>query len=270
MKRILVPTDFSGNAITALDYSIDMANHFGSKILLVHSYWVPSKAGSFISLERIMLNDINRQMAAMVKRVEKRLKNGASVDRKILRGTTIASIVDMAKQGPADIIMMGTQGASGLKGIFLGSTTNGVIQNTKTPVLAIPAEFQFRPIESIVLAIDDLEIISSQTFQPLVQMARHCKARIMVYHLDRGDKDPGIDPSISMFLDGVEHSFHYELKKDSVNESINRFVAEQNADMLCMVRRERGFLERTLHKSATQKEVLNSIVPLLILHDPKP
>jgi len=65
----------------------------------------------------------------------------------------------------------------------------------------------------------------------------------------------------------VEHSFHYELDRDEVNESINSFVKDSAADLLCMLRRPRGFMEEVFHVSATTKEVFDSPVPLLVLKD---
>jgi nucleotide-binding universal stress UspA family protein len=42
-------------------------------------------------------------------------------------------------------------------------------------------------------------------------------------------------------------------------------VAAQGADLLCMIRRSRGFLESIFQGSATTRQVYNSPVPLLVL-----
>lgn len=267
MKRILVPTDFSKNADNALSYALAIANAFGSEITLLHLYKVYSTSGMFVSVESYMKEDAAAHMLEKVRRIEAHLEGEARIVTKIVRGDAVRMITDIADKSAYDLIIMGTQGASGLEEIFVGSTTNGVLKNTRRPVLAIPHNFKFRNIRKIVLAIDEGTVSHAGVLMPLVKLARRFSASVQVYHKDTGAKDPGMDSSVDMFLDDVEHSFHYELDTDRINKSINDFVADTGADMLCMIRRQRGFLKEIFHVSSTSKEVFDSPVPLLVLHD---
>ncbi len=76
----------------------------------------------------------------------------------------------------------------------------------------------------------------------------------------------GYDPGIDISLEEVPHTFHKFSGSNEVNEIVNLFVSEENADMICMIRRGRGFWENLFHKSVTRKEIFNSPVPLLVLH----
>ncbi|HQU57560.1 MAG: universal stress protein [Phaeodactylibacter sp.] len=267
MKKILFPTDFSSNAENALAYAIDFANKCTGKITLLHTFRLHSSAAMFLSVESIMEQDAIKQMASLIQRMEPKLREGAKIDSKIVRGDAVPVITDMADKSGFDLIIMGTQGATGLKEVFFGSTANGVLKNSETPVLAIPNGFAFRPIRKIVFAVDEAGITHPGVTSMLVQMAKMCGAKIFVFHQGLGKNDDGIDPSVDIYLDGAKYSFHYELDDASINESINSFVADYEADMLCMVRRQRGFLEEAFHVSATTREVFNSPVPLLVLHD---
>lgn len=267
MKKILVPTDFSRNAENALAYAVEVAGKFGSRITLLHTYKVYSSAGMFLSVESYMEKDAAEKMRSIISRIQPLLANGASIESRIIRGDATPSISDVAEKGSYDLIIMGTQGASGLKEIFTGSITNGVMKSTLAPVLAIPNGYSYQPISSIVFAVDEEGISHPGVTAPLVKIARAFNARVHVFHQDLGSRDDGIDPSVDIFLDGVGHSFHYELDEQNINESINNFVTDYQAGLLCMVRRRRGFLEEVFHVSATTREVFNSPVPLLILHD---
>lgn len=267
MKKILAPTDFSNNARQALPYVVAIANLFGSEITLVHTYRVYSTTGMFVSVESYMREDARADMLKLVREIERQLENGARVRTKIVRGDAIPVITDIAEKENFDLIVMGTQGASGLKEIFLGSTTHGVSRQTGTPVLAIPAGFIYRPIEKVVLAIDEEGIPYAKVIAPLVNLCKALEARIAVYHKDTGDGGRGIDPSVDIFLEGVDYSLHYELDTDNINDSINNFVLDYQADLLCMIRRKLSFLEKIFHTSHTSKEVFDSPTPLLILHD---
>ena len=267
MKNILVPTDFSKNAESALLYAAEIANKFGSKITLLNTFKVYSSAGMFLSVESYMEKDAAKQMLATIHRVEPRLKGGATIESKIVRGDAVPVITDLAEKGGFNLIIMGTQGASGLKEIFTGSITNGVMKQTHTPVLAIPNGYQYQPVNTIVFAVDEAGISHPGVTAVLVKLARAFEAKVHVFHQGLSSKDDGIDPTVDIFLDGIPHSFHYELDEQNINESINGFVGDYQANLLCMVRRQRGFLEEVFHVSATTREVFNSPAPLLILHD---
>lgn len=267
MHKILVPTDFSENAFNALEYAVEMANLFGSSITLLHTYTASSTSGMFVSVESFMKKDAAEQALLALRKVEPRLQGEAAVDTQILRGPTNRTIREVADEQGYDLIIMGTQGASGLAEVFLGSTANSVIKDALTPVLAIPNGSSYRPIRQIVFAIDDEGIGHAGVVKPLVQLAKKTHAPVRVFHQALDAERDGIDPSVDLYLEEVEHSFHYELDQEDINESINSFVKDNQAELLCMLRRSRGFLEEVFHRSATTKEVFDSPVPLLVLKD---
>jgi nucleotide-binding universal stress UspA family protein len=79
MDKIFVPVDFSKNSKNALEYAIQIGNLFGSTIHLVHTYKVSNRAGMFISVEQYVLEDVEQEMSLLLKEMEPRLENGASL-----------------------------------------------------------------------------------------------------------------------------------------------------------------------------------------------
>ena len=267
MKKILVPTDFSENAILAIDYAIALANQFGSTLTLLNLYKVYSSTGMFISVEHYMKEDAAEHMLRLMTTIEKHLVNGAMVETKIIRGDAVDVIAELADKSDYDLVVMGRQGASGLREQLFGSTTIGVIRKAETPVLVVPVDCRYKPFKTIVLALDQKGISYSGRLSALLQIAKAYEAKIHIFHKDDGDSDKGMDPSINLYFEGIDHSFHYELEVDNLVESINQFAEDYGANLLCLIRREREFLQKIFHKSVTKREILSSTVPLLILHD---
>lgn len=267
MKKILVPTDFSENAYNALNFAIAFANEFGSEISLIHTFKLYSSTGMFISVESYMEEDARKDLAEMIRETRPKLKKGATIKHKLYRGDAAPVIASVADQEKYDLIIMGTQGASGLKEVFTGSTTNGVIKASHTPLLMIPEGFTYRPITSAVFAIDQDDISREQVVTPLVKIARIFQAKIHVFHQDTGGQDTGIKARIKKLLDPVEASYHFRLDRQHITDSIDDFVEETQADLLCMIRRKRSFLENIFHQSVTTEEAFHSQVPLLVMHD---
>lgn len=55
------------------------------------------------------------------------------------------------KEQKIDLVVMGTKGASGVTEILIGSNTADVIEKCHCPVLAIPAESDFKTPTKVVL-----------------------------------------------------------------------------------------------------------------------
>lgn len=264
MRNILVPIDFSENARNALAYAIDLAGRFQSDIFLLHAYRVPTKTGVFASFEDQVLEEVKPEMKEWESWTRERLGEGSSVTSFLVRDDVEHAVASVAGRQAIDLIVMGTQGASGIREVFLGSNTSAVLNFAALPLLAVPEGCKNCPLKTIVFAVDDLDIPFAESLQPLIKLARGVKARILVYHLEK-DEDTGVDPALEALLEGIDHSFHFEPGGGDVNERINQFVGQYKGDLLVMLRRKKGFFQRLFQGSVTAREVFNSPVPLLVL-----
>jgi len=267
MKRILVPTDFSSNAQNAAVFAINLANYFGSKVCFLHTYQIYSTAGMLVSVESYMQRDSEELMEKEMALFESQLRNGAQLESKVIKGDAISLIQSIADKGAYDMIVMGTQGSSSSKEIFLGSVTNGILKKVKTPVLAIPSDYTYKDFSKIVLTVDAEPIAEDKIIEPLLSLAAPNDAKIEVLHYSGNGQRKEIDDTIAKALNGSKFAFHYDGNGQSLNESIDQFVEKENADLLCMIRRKRGFWESLFHYSQTSREALHSPIPLLILQE---
>lgn len=268
MKKILVPTDFSKHADNALSFAIAIANRLSSHITLYHAFKVHTTTADMLrSVEPYIREDAEADMKELVSKSQAKLSNGATLEGMAVKGDTIDSITHKADQEKYDLIVMGTQGASGLLEVFLGSTTNGVIRRTKTPVLAIPNGYEYKAFQDIVLAVDSREIGEPELLQPLIFLVKAYGAKLSIYHKVEGQKDEGIDPSLGFLLKDIEFGHNLDFSKKSVKEGITDFIDAYGGDLLCMIRRRQGFLERLFLQSVTRKEAFTTELPLLVLQD---
>ncbi len=270
MHCILFPTDFSQNTNTALDYAIDLANQFSCKLILLNTYKLSHRGGMFIGAEKEMRKESREQMATLVKKVKKKLEDEATLEGKVVKGEAISTIIQAAKKLEVSMIVMGTQGANGLKEVFIGSTTNGVMKGAKIPVLVVPSEFEYRPLKSIALSIDEKIISSKISLESLRMIIYRYDAKVCSFHISSSKKDKTneMEDELSSILEGINFSFSkIDAGEVGINQKIEAFVVNEKADMLCMIKRDRGFWGNLFHSSVTTKEVFHSSVPLLVLHD---
>lgn len=268
MKKILVPTDFSDNANNALRYAINIANFFDStEVHVLHVYASISITGGFEEVREYVKEDAERMLSDDIRKFKNSIWGRTQIIGRAVDGHVRDVICSIAKHEKMDLVVMGTQGATGLKEVFLGSHTSSIMKKIDTPLLAIPSRFKYRPIKDITFAVDTGIVADLDLLDPLIQLTKAYKAKVKVMHLETEKMVVGYDPGIKVSLEGVDHSFHRITGSNDTNGVINLFVFEENSDLLCLIRRKRGFWENLFHRSITTKEIFDSPVPLLILHN---
>ncbi|MCB9881937.1 MAG: universal stress protein [Planctomycetes bacterium] len=146
-RRILMPTDLSECSWAALPTAQDLARDYGATL---HVGFVIEHPHHLTSLNPYGVTNRGFDLDATVEEVTREAKRliaqriARSVDPvdakiEVLQGTNTArTIVEMAKNLEADLIVISTHGHTGLKHLLLGSVTEKVIRTAPCSVLAIP------------------------------------------------------------------------------------------------------------------------------------
>ena len=140
-KNFLVPTDFGPSSDAALEVAIDLANKYGAKLTLVHTYEIPSftyegMAYTTVDVFTPIMNAARAQFDAKVKEVERRVPGATGVLR---MGAPWQEILSVLSDTGADLVVMGTHGRKGVAHALIGSVAEKVVRMAKVPVLTVHA-----------------------------------------------------------------------------------------------------------------------------------
>ncbi len=155
MKKILVPCDFSNPAIDAFRFAIEVANQSGGEIILLHSIELPVTYDTTMMpslyFEEQALKDMKESAEKHFKKLQtKWVKGNLKVSSIIEYGPVTPTITRFAEEKKADLIVMGTKGASGLKDYFVGSNTEKIVRKSSVPVIAVKKYVKASAIRNIV------------------------------------------------------------------------------------------------------------------------
>lgn len=145
-KRILVAIDGSEQSYKALDHAIIIAEKFGSelKILTVvpkQQLFVYMPAGvyshviPFDTLDTLI--PIYTKILAAAEAKVRSEHADVNVTTILMEGQPSVKIVDVAEKEESDIIIMGSRRIRGINGWMMGSTSHGVINSCKKPILIL-------------------------------------------------------------------------------------------------------------------------------------
>lgn len=142
-KTILFATDFSECSAAAFDYAYSLAKKCTARLVLVHvvsepvdmrGFYVPHI--SFDVLEQEIIDGAKNMMDSFC---SDKFKPGDDYSACVVTGLAYEEVINQAKIAHADLIVMGTNGRSGLDHMLFGSTAEKVVRKSPIPVLTVSA-----------------------------------------------------------------------------------------------------------------------------------
>ncbi|MCB1863449.1 MAG: universal stress protein [Gammaproteobacteria bacterium] len=140
IEKILVPTDFSEAAEKAFDYALFLAETHTAEVTILHvvdqlqgmaQYEILALTPAEIA-ERLK-KSAQQSLQAMVERAKQRV----SATQTVREGKTWDVICQAAADEHADMIVMASQGRTGLAHALIGSVAESVVRHANCPVLVV-------------------------------------------------------------------------------------------------------------------------------------
>lgn len=271
MKNVLVPTDFSGNATHAIRFALELCRKQKAKMTLFHSFVIPVYATDvpvFPQADEELRKVSEDTIQKLVNKLEEE-NPGIEMDSLITQGYAEDEIVEAAKAKQADIIIMGTQGATGLREALVGTITASVMEHAGCPVMAVPEKATFTSFDKIVYATSYAEG-DFQHVEEIIEFARPFNAEVILLHISSGEIENSYEfESIERFKERIAEDSKYEkvsfrlLEHKNVYEGLNLFLEETKADLVAMTMHKRSFIQKIFNRSITRKMAYHTHIPLI-------
>ena len=139
LRTLLVPVDFSPQSLEAFDFAVSLAQQVDASIVLLHVLDPIHAPGRFEaprlrSVRAEALDKAKRRLAELARR---RVKPHVAVTQRLLKGIVYSVIVGAAAQARADLIVMGSEGRTGMSRFLIGSVAEKVVRHARCSVLVV-------------------------------------------------------------------------------------------------------------------------------------
>jgi nucleotide-binding universal stress UspA family protein len=143
VRRIIVGIDGSPTAEAALRAAIAQAKVWGAELTAVSGVPVGTGAGILAWLPAQIdhdqiLTDVRAGLDAIIDPFA--AEAGITIHRTVLDGTGAELLTGLSKD--ADLLVVGSRGRGGFRGLLLGSTSQAVLQHSACPVLVVNTRSQ--------------------------------------------------------------------------------------------------------------------------------
>ena len=260
MNNILVPIGSNKNAEFTLQYAIDFAQGTDAKIYIIQVYGVSKMASSMKNIDKILEKDSQEELDRILEKVDSK---GVEIVKKTIKGNIHNIINRVAQQLEVSLIISSAKSNSKDEKIYLGKTVGHLIKGTNVPVLVIPKKYKFKKISKVLMAIKSGVISSSEVLLPLKEVLNKFNAKLDLVRVitpDSKDKDLKLHEE----LDNLKPNYKTS-ENATIYQGILEHIHESDPDMLCVIRRQRGFFTRLWEDDRVYKKDFESRIPLLVL-----
>ncbi|MCE2613002.1 universal stress protein [Flavobacteriaceae bacterium D16] len=278
MFKILLPTDFSDNAWNAISYAMEFFKEEQATFYLLHTY-TPAfyrmdymmGGPSFSAIPDVGVDISQAGLENTLEQVQKTFNNPKHTLKTISAFNLLTDeINEVSQEKDIDLIVMGTQGATGAAEIFLGSNTVFVLRKAMVPVLVIPEGYSFRKVDKMVFPTDYWTAYKQEDVDTIKGFAAIHGIEITVLHVkeeyDLKDTQIANKEHLGQCLKGVPHQFE-EKKGALMPDAVIDYITEHDYQLLAMMNRKHSFMERLLWKQNVDQIGFHTPVPFLVIRD---
>lgn len=270
MKKILVPTDFSKHAEYALKVAAQIARKDNSEIIVVHMLELPTTGNDAITssheIPELMLFK-NAAIAKLDHLMTAPYLEGIKTTKLIQFEIAFDGIMKNEKSHNADLIVMGSHGASGFQEMFIGSNTEKVVRNSEIPVLVIKREEENFNAKDFVFASDFSDEIK-KPFEKVVDFANKFNSHIHLVNINTPNNFKSTRVAQNIMNEFVSNfkinSFSTHIYNDiNVEKGILHFAKSIDADIIGMSTHGRKGISHFFNGSISEDLVNHAKRPVI-------
>lgn len=261
-KNLLVPTDFSENANSALQFAKILAKDSSFNIHLLH---VIEQAISEEEKDEIKKNSLALEME-----IQKDFPDN-SVKVFIEEGKFIQTLLNQLDKVPYENIVMGTNGVSGLKQRWLGSNTFQTIDKSPVHVWAIPLEIKNTKPRNLGFLTNYKEV-EIELFKKFTQQYGE-PSQLKLLHIREIHEDPNFQKDawigkFAQFLPKENISLHEDTTsnrldiQDSLSDCVQDFIINLDLEALLIQYKPHSFFKNIFGKNVGRNLSQDLKVPI--------
>lgn len=286
MKTIIVPTDFSKDALHAAEYALCLSSAMQVDLTLCHAFEVPVNMAMFpveawpLTDQKSVLKDTTEGLSSLAKKLSILIESDSTdhtyhpkISYHSEQGSLLHVINSQLKTHAVNLVVMGLHGAGALSRFFMGSESHYVIAKAYYPVILIPKNVVFKQIRKIAFATDlgdkDIRVIHS-----LAGFAKYFNAEILLFNICENQIDAKQHiKKVNAFLEDIvnkidyDHIYYHHAEDAEVDKGLKWIANNSEIDLMVMVHHKSNWVAQLFTGSHTQELATEIKIPLMVIPD---
>ncbi|ADV50300.1 universal stress protein [Cellulophaga sp. E16_2] len=277
-KRILIPTDFSKNALNAARYALDLYEKQNCDFYFLNVFHVNGYTTDNLSIPEpgnTAYDTAKEASEASLGKLLEVLKLHSDNPKHHFHTLSSFNFLseamkDLIAKKVINLVVMGTHGATGSKAVIFGSNTVKAMEKINAcPVLAVPEDLRFAPLNEIVFPTDFKSSFKHKELNYLIDIVRMHSATVCILYIGKEEELTAIQQENKLHLETlfstIAYTFH-TLTDITIAKGITTFVDSRDSDMIAFINRKHFFFDSIFSKPLVKEIGYNAITPILALH----
>jgi nucleotide-binding universal stress UspA family protein len=261
MKTILVPVGSSKNAKSHLQYAVDFSKALGAKLYVVQIYNVYTKAGTMINVDAIIQKESKEFLDSHVASIDTK---DVEIYTRTFKGKLVDTMEKVSDALDVDLIILEPRTNSIKDEVYLGKTSGKIIKRTQIPALIVPEGYVYKPIVKILVAMKSAIIKKEGVLYPLSAIKNQFKAVVnilLVKTQHHKEEDFILNDELKGMITNTTIA-----ERPTTFQAVLEHYKSNSPDLLCVVRRKRGFFRKLWEEDTVLKKDFHSNkLPVLVL-----
>lgn len=276
MKQILLLTDFSEDATNAMHYALNLfkGNRCHFTILHVKDSGLYTTDDLMTGGQQSIYDSLIKNEKDKLDAIARTLKEKFKTEHFEFETTVdFDDFIDSIKQNIAsnliDLIVMGSNGISGVKEAVFGSNTLNVIRKVHCDTLVIPIGFEYVKPKEVLLPLDTSDLIGGKAFIDVMKFVKTFSNSIHILRVRESEMDETDENTDTRLLKEqlIEIPFSYSaITNVPMHHAINTHIQTNKINLMMLIIQKESLLERLLTGSSTSKIGKDLKIPLLLFH----
>jgi len=278
MRKILIPTDFSENALNAIIYATRLFKYDTCEFIILHAF-AEDVYENTLEMPSHFLEQYKEKVKESSDRslqevVVEILENAHNPKHDFEYVSIFDDVVDACNQlvdkHNIDLIIMGTKGEANHENLTFGSKTLQVVKYVACPVLMVPQQFHKNQPENILFATDYMIPYKRRELKLVSTIAKNFGAMINFLHITKIENSSHRQLDNKSFLEACtkhNQTTFFNMQGESVPKVIHEFIAANGVNLLVMVNSHHSYMESLLETSKIDQLGLKIEIPFLVLQN---
>jgi nucleotide-binding universal stress UspA family protein len=281
-KHILCPIDFSEHSAAALGVASGLTKAFGAEVIVLHAERLEAPVYFTAAQTKALRAQLRRSARAARAFVAdfagKHLPEDLSRTIVLVEGDPVQAVLRAIKDLRVGLLVMGTHGRTGLARIRLGSVTESVLRQVRTPVVTVGPHI--KPVAGLrairrVLCPANFGYLARLACEYAAAIAEKLSAELSVVHVEEGAPEAGrtLEEIRQLVCDWVPAEVRSRctvkevVRQGHAAQQIVAEAKESHADLIVVGAHPRSFLGTILFGSTTEFVIRNATCPVLsVIH----
>lgn len=267
MKTIIAGTDFTASSLNACKYAALLASRLNCRLVIFNLFQAPvlhTNSGIYGITYASERKTSEQKTGKVISRLAADFP-GLKIEAFVSSGVFNEELETFVQHHRVTAVVMGLETKERISKFIWGSHGVAIAGKINAPVIVVPGKYRDHRLETILLAVDNMEKLKSDAVKNIAAFIKLSQAYVNVLHVRTPDEVMSPVQGV-VKLNGSDNKVQLQ-KSSTIENGIRSYCKEHEADLVAVISRKHSVFYNLFKESVTRRVAFSSKVPVMAIHE---